>query len=381
MSDRYSPASYDYYQTHPPQGDISVVEDVIKPGIREAEGEFGIYFTELEWGDTPVNTGKAPFVLAGPLPYVRSEWQGVSNPLELGNITGDHLRKLGEITGIKLNVVSTYRSQGSTYAPLLLADLTLRGASDWGIDVPSRDKVVGMNSIYPDNIFILAGGQPVITNSPADIADNIRCETFRLAYIDVRDESPEAAQDLATARQEASDTITELTTTIRERKLWHRAPTDGAIFIKTSRGWLSSQTDSDKSIIEPERFSLIRSFDPATNTIVSTGENPPSSDAPEFLVALAGSSDEAQLAVHFHSNGLTRKSQNSVVEAHRTRDVIRYGRFSSAAAVIEAMQEAGDNWIILKEHGVFWAGVDLAKFNSFVSSRTIAPEHELGIDR
>jgi hypothetical protein len=366
----YSPEAYDYFWAVPEKTNATVVNQVIVPGIQETAEEFGVEVQELTWGRLPPESTKIPYVLVGPLEITQEPMTSVHNPLQSPAL--GYLSKLAAIPDVRLNLVAAYEAQGDRYAPLLLAGLLQRGASHWGIDIPGMDRAIGANSIYTDTLL----NGTIVTNNAEDIADNIRCETFRLGYTHVRDTSCEADEALKAAQDEAGPTIQAVARKVREERLWHRAPTDGAIFVGTTEGWLASQTQSDKSVITPDQFSLIRSITPATNTIVSVGMRPPSSDAPEFLAALGVMDDGTELAVHFHSNGITRLSQDPYVAAHRTLDTIRYGRFSSTDTVVDELQRTQDGWIVLKEHGVLWTGNGEDDFTTFVDSEPIAQAHK-----
>ena len=375
--DKYSPGSYRYFLTQPPNADMGVIEYVINPGIRKFQEEFGVLVEELNWGDhIPDTDDKTPYVLAGPLKIVRSEPGIVRNDILLPT----NVNYLGELAslGAKVNVVSAYEALGPD-ATRWLGELVRNGAlaPGWDTDIPNFDGEIGVNTIYPDNLLTPSK----LTICAEDVEDNARCETFRLAFKNERSRSPNALKALAKARGEAKDTIKLVATKINEAKLWHRAPTDGAIFIKTSQGWLSSQTSTSKPGITPEDFSLILSFDKEENIIFSAGNEPPSSDSPEFLVALdeIPELEHVRLAVHFHSNGITRLSENPDIAKHRTPETIRYGRFNSSDQVVEAFVQINSSWIILKEHGVFWTGPNYSAFESFVDSEDIAEAHKLAI--
>lgn len=366
----YSPSAYDYYWASPVNPNISVVNQVILPGIQEASNDYGLIVEELPWGALPAKTDRVPYVLAGPHDIVNETWaqEGIHNPLD-GEAT-EYLSKLAVIRNVRLNLVTAYRTRGDRYSVLMLGMLS-RGAHGWGIDVPLLGRKIGANFIYTDTLL----NGTILTNSAEDIADNIRCETFRIGYNDEREMTPRAIKALETAQNEAASTINVVAKTIHRGRLWHQAPTDGAIFVKTSKGWLASHTQTDKSAITPDEFSLIRSVNPDSNTIVSTGYAPPSSDSPEFLAAFEKMGEDIQLAVHFHSNGITRLSQDTYIQTHRTPKIIRYGRFRSTDAVVDALQRADDSWAILKEHGVLWTGWSARKFEAFVKSAPIADAH------
>ncbi len=366
---KYSPEAYDYYWAAPERSDRTVVDEVILPGIREATDEFGVEVTRLPWGEVPRVNGKVPYVLVGPLEIVNEPMVGVRNPLEGSAV--EYLSRLAALPDVRLNMVTAYKTEGDRYALLLLGGLLSRGAAAWGIDILGIDRRLGGNSIYTDTLL----GGVGVTNNAADIADNIRCETFRLGYTDIRNNAYDEANAMGRARYEAAVTINDISKTIEDNRLWHRAPTDGAIFVKTEEGWLASQTQSDKSDMGAGRLSLIQSFDPDANEIVSTGERPPSSDAPEFLAAF-DVLDGVKLAVHFHSNGITRLSDDPYIDAHRTPQTIRYGRFSSTDQVVAAIRYSGDGWTILKEHGVLWTGDTAEDFAAFIDSAPIAEAHQ-----
>lgn len=389
VTNPYRPEAYDYFYTRLPFGSDEVFERAVQPGIAEAEQEFGIRFQELDRGELPIASelGRTAYVLASSMEFYMDSIKGSRALLatDIGRRALNYLLYLGNEYGaaeqrgapVKLTIPTAFSvdlsMRGAPRNPRReLIQLRRQGASRWNIDIPVISDSLRASMPYADTLSTEAD---TLRNSQADIADNIRCETFRLAYRDERDNSPEALQALRAAQVEARSTARHIGMLFQMHMLWHRAPTDGAIFIKTEHGWLVSQTGACKDLITERNFSLIRRMDAASNTIVSTGSHPPSSDTPELLMALEGVGDDANIGVHYHSNGLTRVSKNRMVKAHRTEDVIRYGRFASAPQVVTAFETIADNWLILKEHGVFWMGKSAADFDAFTASKTIRKAH------
>lgn len=245
----------------------------------------------------------------------------------------------------------------------LLAYFDVKIGIDSTFDPPTFDATNGVNTIFPDEII-----QGWCGPSSQDIFDNIICETIRAKYKPI-DLSGEFHRGLAAAQKEKAAIITDISSLFYKYRLFHRAPTDGAILITSEYGPLISQMRTDKATLLTDDFSLAASHDEQANTIKYAGTKPPSSDSPELLMLLellSNDGKEPQLAVHFHHPTLTR---SELLSESITAHEIEYGRFTSGKQIYEELQRINQPWLILKHHGFLWLGDTVEEFEQFLQDR------------
>lgn len=308
--------------------------------FQEIKQKYGIDIKFIPWGTVPQFDGRAPYILvdtgAHILPTLTHEEQ-------------NYIGELGQLPNARINLIGTYD------------DDRLRYGADYGAPptslIPTFDRRFGVNTIYADDIV----NGYVRTNSARDIADNIICETLRLKVNSKRDSSEYAEQTLLEEQRLYLSEIEEARKVYKKYGLWHRSETDGAVALRTDRGCLVTQTKTDKTTMTPDNFSLVHSYSEGENSVTFTGEKIPTSDV-EIIAAL-DRLEKYKMAVHFHHNGVTRGNKFS---ENITAENIEYGRFESADKIVTEMERIGEDWIIIKEHGVLWFGNSIIDFERFV---------------
>ncbi|NTU47342.1 hypothetical protein HGA88_07010 [Candidatus Roizmanbacteria bacterium] len=349
-------SSFTYNSAIPYGEGVSELVDstILTPAFAEVKSRYGISVNRLNWGEVPASDEKTPYFLLGPI-----------NPLLLKDEDKDYIEKLAQVPNAKVNIVTAfpYGMFGDT------RDYRQRAESD----IPKFDQKLGVNSIFADTTDALYHG--IRTVSARDVADNIVCETIRVKYNPIRDKSLRSALEYQQFNH--SQEIEQVRAIIEQRRLWHRAPTDGAIVIKVPEGYLVSQTHTDKTNMDSANFSLVSQTKSVDNEVVYEGDKLPSSDSPEFLVAancLFGS-DLPVIGIHYHYNPITRGGHFPEMV---TSQVIEYGRFESAEPIQqefmrrygqgleETVLERNGAWLILREHGVIWFGQSVEQFDRFV---------------
>ncbi len=114
--------------------------------------------------------------------------------------------------------------------------------------------------------------------------------------------------------------------------------------------------------MSPNNFSLVHHFSKKENLAYFTGVKIPTFDI-EMAAALE-MLGKKRMAIHFHQNEITRGSR---FDDHKTEKVIEYGRFESVDKIVREIKRIGDDWLILKDHGVLWFGQTVTDFENFVS--------------
>ncbi len=357
-SEVLSPQQFRYRFARPDSrlGESELVRDVCRPAFDLVKHRHGIQ-VEVNWGDIPEDDGRIPYYLIGPVDPLSQDFRRRQEA---------YIAQLGKVPGARVNVFTAY-DVGQGFRDSL--DYQLKAHKV----VPKMDRRLGVNTIYPDAFHSVTShpwdlnpAQHFRTVSWRDVADNIVCETIRLKVRAQRDSSSEALARLRNARDEAGITIAGLSRVYRDRKLWHRAPTDGAVLVNTEEGPLVSQTKTDKTRMKHSDTALVLGYDAKSNIVRFAGERLPSSDSPEFLVMmnrLRIRGEEPRMAVHFHHNGVTRGVRH---RNHVTREEIEYGRFESGHAIAHEFARIGDRWLILRNHGLLVLADNVQEFEDVV---------------
>lgn len=325
------------------------LRDSVSAAMREVKDRYGIEVKQIPWGEVPKFDRHVPYVLVDTgsfiLPTLRSE--------DL-----DYIKSLAQLPDARVNLTASFADSRLAFQN-----------SGYGVPpeelIPSLDKKFGINTIFADDIV----NGVVRTNSARDIADNMVCETIRLKYDAIRDNSDDKREALSKAQEKLRPDIEKLRRIYEEYGLFHRGPTDGALVFTADGGFITSQTKTDKTTMTPNNFSLVHGYSEEDSTVSFTGDKIPTSDI-EIVNAL-DALKKYRLAVHFHHNRITRGAR---FEDHKTRSVIEYGRFESVREILEEMERIGDNWLILKEHGILWFGDSAEEFSKFVSHTLNLPE-------
>ena len=316
-----------------------VLQEFVLPAIAQVKEEYAIEFTVLRYGEVPHDETYS-YVL-----YV------ATNPLTMSTEEHKYLRKLGSVAHV--NVVSAFPLEDGQDTEIYTRN---------SHKIPLWAAELGVNVIYPDNIVTDLG---VRTVDQEDIQDNIICETVRVKYSPVVS-SDHSLDDVRMVHKEYQETIEQLRSLYDTQGLWHRDRTDGALMMRTDRGFLVSQTKTDKTTMTAEQFSVVDGWDVGMNEVSYAGSKIPSSDAPEFLVfaeLLAQKGNTPTLFIHFHHNGTTRGDR---FREYVTSMKIEYGQFFSGTQIFEEAERVGGQWLILREHGILWWGDTVEEFEDFI---------------
>ncbi len=346
------PADFGYHVAFCPDRASDIVRrDVVNPALLAAGERYGIVTQELPWGQMP-DPERPPYVLVVPEPGSL-----------LSPATENYLARLSELSDAKVNVFSAH-SFGLETDPGMTATAERI--------IRARDERLRVNTIYPSDTDALYYGLRTVPFEK--VVDNFVCETFRAKCAMERVGDTAAELQLLKEQAAAHTTIDSLRRIFAEYGLWHRAVTDGAVMLPTTeRGWLVSQTKTDKTEMVPEDFSLVIDFAEVGDTVRFVGRKIPSSDSPELLVLLEAFEErwgETLMAVHFHHNGVTR---GGAFPDRITKNAIEYGRFSSGHEMLYELLlqrvRTGETWSILQDHGVVWLGDSAESFEDFISER------------
>lgn len=330
-----------YYVLTPTVRSGRVHEEIMLPAFNQARDKFGIVMRQLSWGELPKRDGKVTYLLIGAM-----------DPLTLTDEEGDYFKKLSSLTQARVNRITLF-------------DDTSENRKSTALIVPDQDSRLGINTIYPDNIADQLEGRRTVTEQ--SILNNIVCETIRVLYRANKDSSYETFLRLQASQEENRGDILSMQQLMKTYGLYHRSPTDGMVGMKTKEGLLVSQTQTDKTIMTPQNFSLVTALSPEANQVYYAGQKIPSSDV-EFMGALDAL--PYRMAIHFHHNPTVR---NEAYASYRSHDVIDYGRFGSTTKVVASLQHReNDSVALLKNHGWVWFGDTMEVFETFV-------HEELGI--
>jgi len=305
---------------------------LVQPALDKIKEQYNFVFKEIKKGELP-DDSNFTYVLFGP-----------TNPLKFSAEEKTYLKRLSSLAEAKVNVISVYQDDNAEIE---------------NVDIPKVAQELGINIIYPDNLI---EDIKVRTVDQEDIKDNIVCETIRVKYEPVFDESI-SENELRTIKDEYEDDIEVIRTLYKKYCLWHRASTDGAVAIQTKKGVLVSQTRTGKNSMTTENFSLVTGFFAETNQIIYSGNKIPSSDSPEFLVFLNFFKQRPKYLIHFHKNEVIR---NPKFEEHLTKEKIEYGKFESGEKMFRELNQAFSNSLLLREHGIVWWGDELSAFTKYV---------------
>lgn len=335
--DRPTVSDFAYYTT----SITGVIGENTLKAIEEVKGRFGIDVKPIPWGEIPEFDGRLPYVLVDTGAFILPTLSPEDQEL---------VKKFAELPDSRVNLIGSYTDDRLLYE------------SGYGVPpsvlIPNFDRRFGVNTIFAD--YTLGA---VRTNSARDIADNIVCETIRAKVLSSRDSSPDAFTALQESQGKKAAEIEVLRRIYEKHGLWHRSPTDGAVVFRTESGFLVSQTRTDKTGMNPDNFSFIHDYSKERNSVTFTGKKIPTSDV-EIVVALDKLKEKYRMAIHFHKNSITRKNG---FNNHKTSNIIEYGIFDSADEIINELERIGDNWLILKEHGVLWLGDSLEDFEKFIA--------------
>lgn len=332
-------SDFDYYIVLNKKHSVANVlhQSIISPALQKAKDIYGIDFTELQSGEMP-STKKTIYLLYGP-----------TDVLNLDDEESVYLKKLAELSESKINIVSGY---------YLNNGLDSDAYKQNQLKVPAISSELGVNVIYPDNILLDIN---IRTTDSDDITDNIICETIRVKYEPVIDLNPVQIE-----KTDISDEIARISDLYRKYKLWHRAPTDGAVAIFLDKVSVISQTKTDKQNLSFDDFSLISKFEINTNKLFYSGEKLPSSDSPEFLrfkELLNAEGAFPRYLIHFHKDEIIRSER---FKDKLTKEKIEYGRFNSGDKMFEEHKSNTTNYLLLREHGVVWWGDSIEEFERFL---------------
>lgn len=312
--------------------------EIIRPALVNVKSRYNINFTQLEPGDIPHVENN--YVLYGP-----------TNILNLSEKEKNYLSELSKVSFV--NVVSAYELENEgddTESYKLNQD-----------KIPLISKELGVNVIYPDNLL-----RDVRTVDSNDVMDNIICETIRIKYNPIVDESV-SNLEFVNIKNRVQNEIDQISGIYKKYKLWHRAPTDGAILIIDSGNILISQTKTNKVKLNIKDFSLITGFDVSKNVLTYIGERLPSSDGPEFITFLdmiKSDNQSPRYIFHFHKNEIIRAER---FEKALTKSKIEYGRFESGVKMFDEIGNVHNNYLLLREHGIVWWGDSLDQFEGFLN--------------
>lgn len=336
-----------YYVINPasPHGDWALRE-ILQPAFRALQDGYGMTVEPLAYGAVPPHrSDRITYVVYGP-----------TDPLAMPAAEQAYLASLA-LSGVKTNIISAY--------PLTTTGEDRPGYERAGTAVPELCDALDVNAIFPDELDLAQG---IRTNTWQDVYVNVIGETIRVKYRPT--ESVEGGDVLAQARlhgQHAGD-IAELARLHREHRLWQRKPyTDGSILFTHDGYWYASQTVTDKTLMTPDDFDLISSFDEGLCGLTYTGSRLPSSDAPELLMLstlLSMHATRPALIVHFHHRELTRSARHRELVSDTT---IESGHFATGRRFFLELRQRSTNWFIIREHGMVWTGASTAEFEDYVN--------------
>ncbi len=212
------------------------------------------------------------------------------------------------------------------------------------------------NFLFPD----LSDG-PVRYVSEQKILDNAVCDTVRVKFtphrIADRVELPTPIANYFRAASRAYD----------DEHLYLRAPTDGYIAARHGDGFFITATRTSKVDLDLQRVSFIHGYDRLSNELTFSGPFLPSSDAVEAAIVLDARPDIAFL-LHTHASKLF--TRNPVYRSRVVVPQLPYGEPELGDAIVSGLEQVGDGFIIMEEHGDIFAGSsDQAAFFAAVTAR------------
>ncbi len=220
-----------------------------------------------------------------------------------------------------------------------------------------------LNFLFPD--VVADDGRWTV--SVQKIIDNAVCDTVRVKYQPVQNARDVELPVPVLAYFERASRL------YAEEGLYLRAPTDGYFAMRWGGGFFITATFTDKIQLDPARISLVHGYERASGTLQYSGRYLPSSDAVEAAILLAQRTDYDYL-LHTHASRLFTRNP-----AFRVRALVppmAYGEPELGDALVAALAQVPDGFVIMAEHGDLFAGSgDMADFIEGVRRRCVEARH------
>ncbi len=214
-----------------------------------------------------------------------------------------------------------------------------------------------LNFLFPD----VVDGDGRWTVSAQKIIDNAVCDTVRVKY---QPEQTASDVELPVPVLRYFERASRL---YAEERLYLRAPTDGYFAMRWGDGFFITATFTDKIQLDPGRISLVHGYDRVSGKLAYSGRYLPSSDAVEAAILLAQRPDYDFL-LHTHASRLFTRNP-----AFRDRALVppmAYGEPELGDALVAALAQVPDGFVIMAEHGDLFAGSgDMPSFIEAVRAR------------
>lgn len=184
-------------------------------------------------------------------------------------------------------------------------------------------------------------------NSKQKIIDNLVCDTIRIKYNPIKDETYKVLLD-----NEAIYFFNTISKIFADYKLYHRSLSDGFIALRCGNGFFITATKTNKHPLDLTRISYVHYYDENRNELIYSGEFLPSSDVVEASFVFR---DNPQIngLVHTHASDLFTRN-------HQFANKIKvglssYGIPELGKEINKVIAEYYDDFIILQEHGEVFA--------------------------
>ena len=229
----------------------------------------------------------------------------------------------------------------------------------------SKSKIVLLKGKYPKINYLLPSrveGTYSYIPTIEKLIDNSICDSVRIKY-----QAKRQNEDIAdTLTKEYKEFFLKASSLIAEKSLFHRAPTDGFISIRSpTQGFFITSTKTNKVDLDLSRVSYVENYDSKTNTLFYSGKYLPSSDSVEASI-LYERLPHIRAIIHTHASELF--TRNPFFSNKIAVPPMRYGEVDLGMRLVDYFEsQCFPNYAIMEDHGEIFVCSDERPNDCFYS--------------